>query len=284
MKKLYELLKVNKTNGDVGIEIECEGDGLKAIEDYGWTSVADGSLRGTFPKQSCEWVLEKPVLMQDVKSYLQHLLDYQSKAKFKFSFRTSVHVHINVQQLTINQIVNMMYTYLLCETALMNKCGESRIGNRFCLRLEDAEGLSFQLASLIRNSENRFVFDNPGDSVRYAAMNISAIWKYGSLEFRGMEGNLDVDRITNWAQTLINIRTFACQFKNIQDVHDFFVKSSPKEFFNAAIGDRAIDYVYDGLEYDMRRNFSYTIDLPYAYKEPVEEVTEMATSYEIVTD
>ena len=283
MKKLYELLHVKKEVGDVGVEIECEGEGLKAIEDFGWTSVSDGSLRGEFPKRSCEWVLEKPVLIQDVKSYLQELLKFQSKAKFKFSFRTSVHIHINVQELTVDQIINMMYTYLLCETALMNKCGKSRIGNRFCLRLDDAESLSFQLQSLIRNS-GHFLFRNPGDAVRYASMNISSIWKYGSLEFRGMEGNLDPDRITNWAQTLVNIRSFACKFNNIQDVHDFFVKSSPKEFFNAAIGDRAVDYIYDELEYDMRRNFSYTIDLPYAYKRPVEEVTKVATSDRILAN
>lgn len=266
MKKLYELLRQDKIDGDVGIEIECEGNNLVPVNTDTWNTVADGSLRGAYPEHSCEWVLTQPVVIKEVQSALTELEKAQAKATLNFSFRTSVHVHVNVQDLTLDEVMNMIYAYLLCETALMRSCGESRQGNRFCLRLEDAEALTACIIKLIRSGETKFAANNPGDLFRYASINLLALWKYGSLEFRGMEGTLDIKRISTWCTTLVNIREFAKKFKNIQEVHDHFVTNTPTDFIKHAVGNTFQTYDYPDLESDMRRNFSYTIDIPYAYK------------------
>ena len=272
MKKLYELLGLKQSAGDVGIEIECEGNNLQPVAAGGWRTEADNSLRGDYPHNSCEWVFSKPLSITDSLAALQWLSDTQKKggAEFKFSFRTSVHVHVNVQRLTTNQIMNMLYTYFICERVMMNYCAPHRRGNRFCLRLEDAEGMLPFITRMAREPEYRWQLLNPHDKIRYSALNLEAMWKYGSLEFRGLEGNMDVKRIHNWASAFVNMREFAKQFNNIQDVHDLFVRSRPEDFFRAAVGGVYKSFVYDGYENDLRRGFSLTIDIPYAY-EPVNE-------------
>lgn len=264
MKKLYELFNLKQVKGDVGIEIECEGDNLVCVEDGGWKTVDDGSLRGNFPESRCEWVLEKPIDINDVLPAMQYLEDRQKNATLEFSFRTSVHLHINVQQLTANQILNMFYTYFLCETVLMNYCAEHRRGNRFCLRMEDAEGIEPFIRKMIITKDVQWKGIPPNDAVRYAAMNIEAMWKYGSLEFRGMEGNLSPERINTWAKAFVNIRSFAKKFDNIQKIHDFFVKNSPNMFFDSVFQDVAETFKYPGFANDLRKGFSLTIDFPYA--------------------
>lgn len=268
MKKLYELFALKACKGDVGVEIECEGRNLTPIMDATWTTEADNSLRGGFPHEACEWVFSKPVPIRDVLPALQQLEDVQKKSKavFDFSFRTSVHVHVNVQQLSVDQISNLIYTYFLCETVMMNHVNQSRRGNRFCLRMEDAEGMVDYITKMIRAPEGDWKMLNPHDAIRYSAMNIEALWKYGSIEFRGMEGNMDVNRIYNWCKAFVNMREFAKQFPNVQFIHDFFVKNSPERFFKAALGDVAEIYTYEGYVHDLRKGFSLAIDIPYSYR------------------
>lgn len=266
MKKLYELFNLKQTAGDVGIEIECEGNNLNPVNVNGWKTVDDNSLRGDFPHSRCEWVLKKPIDVEDVLPAMQWLEDSQRAAHPAFSFRTSVHVHVNVQQLNTNQIVNMAYTYFICETVMMNYCAPHRRGNRFCLRMEDAEGIQKFFTKLISYQEARWYLLNPNDSVRYAALNFEAMWKYGSIEFRGLEGTLSPEKINNWASALVMIREFAKRFDNLQQIHDFFVKNSPNMFLDNVLGGYSEAFKYDGFAQDLRKGFSLTIDFPYAFK------------------
>lgn len=277
MTKLYELLALKKCAGDVGIEIECEGQNLKYVESGGWCTEDDNSLRGVYPEQRCEWVLVKPIPIRDVFPSIQYLADLQAESEINFSFRTSTHIHVNVQQLEFDEVINMVYTYLLCETVLMNYCGDSRIGNRFCLRMEDAEGFSNYFQKIIKNGAHSLRMLNPNDQIRYAAINLEAMWKYGSLEFRGMEGTLDSTRIHNWASALVNIRTFAKKHKDIRQIHDLFVRNKPEAFFDMVFGEVADVFKYVGFENDMRKGFSLTIDMPYAYR--VEEPKKEAAPF-----
>lgn len=274
MKKLHELFGINPTKGDVGIEIECEGANLQPVMGNGWRTEDDNSLRGEYPHSRCEWVFTKPLSLTDALASLEYLEDVQKKgkAKFNFSFRTSVHVHVNVQKLTVDEILNMCYTYFLCERVLMNYCAPHRRGNRFCLRMEDAEGLMATIIKLTKAEEYQWPGLNPHDRIRYSALNLEALWKYGSLEFRGLEGNMDVQRIHKWATAFVNIREFAKKFANVQEIHDLYVKNRPDTFFKMAVGDVYRVFEYEGYVNDLRRGFSLTIDIPYAYRSKEEEV------------
>lgn len=271
MKKLYEILGQKPNKGDVGIEIEVEGRNLTDAVDARWVATVDGSLRG----ENREYVLKKPLPVGAVKEALevleQNLKDAGSK--LDFSFRTSVHVHINCQDLTFNQYLNMLYAYFLLEEPFMTYCGKERKGNRFCLRLQDAEGMLETYNMLFRVGE-RGIREIPHDHVRYSAMNIEATPKYGSLEFRGMRGNLDVDNINTWVDALVRLREFAKSVDNPTEVYNLYAQREPQGFMEKVLGDLAGRFYYPRLVKDVQRSFSLSLDLPFSYAESAKRIKE----------
>jgi hypothetical protein len=256
MQKLHELLKKKLLKGDVGIEIECEGEGFKEIDSALWKSEDDGSLRGRYPNSRIEYVAKGPIPLDTVKHAITELNEHVKGCKPSFSYRTSVHVHVNVMDLTEVQLATMVYTYFLLESALFKFCGKTREANRFCLRLQDSDELGVFILKYVKSGYNYLTMLRE-DNIRYSAINLAAVTKYGSVEFRGMRGTLDVDTINIWATTLVSIRNFACNVESCLDVHDLFVEMGPQKF---------IEYVLKDLAEDMYRNFSLSIDIPYLVK------------------
>lgn len=267
MKQVYQLLGLNKpVEGDCGIEIECEGMGLKGVEDGIWRSEADGSLRGNFHAGTAmEWVFHKPLPFGAARGALEQLAKAQAKAKLDFSFRTSVHVHVNVQKMTHAQVCALVYAYLLLEEVMMDQCGEERKCNRFCLRAVDAEG-TFDMIGDMFKGEHQLI-RIPPDGFRYSALNLEAMRKYGSIEFRGMRGMLDVDHLTNWVEMLQGLREYGAKMGSPFEVRKDFLSGSPEMFARKVFGDRITDRIWsDHYAGDVCRNFSLSIDLPFAFK------------------
>lgn len=269
MKKLYELLQINKHDGLFGVEVECEGENL-APPPVGWKQEADGSLRGHYPDRSCEYVFNGPASLAASLRRIHSLGKALENSKLDFSFRTSVHVHVNVQELTWEQYLAMIYTSVIMENVLTKFCGDSRTNNRFCLRNEDAEQFLDVLDGLFKGGVRYLKRINQND-VRYSFINIAATTKYGSIEYRGMRGTVDREVLTPWIKALNNIRQFAIENNTPRKVHDLFVRSHPEEFAKNVLKDVFEYFNYPGLLEDMRRAFSLSLQLPYSFKEEVKQ-------------
>lgn len=267
MKKVYEILGKPLNKGDIGIEIECEGEHLQPVAGY-WRGEDDGSLRGRYPDTRAEYVLAQPIGIGKASEALKQLVDYQKQAKLDFSFRTSVHVHINVQPLTYEQLVNFVYLYMLLEEPLMNYCGKERKGNRFCLRLQDAEGILDAISTLITKGIVGLAQVNE-NNIRYSALNLAALKKYGSVEFRGMRGTLDQGVLNNWCQALFSLRKTAEGFKDPVEIYDLFQKKSGEGFLKLALKDWAVPFIYPKMDQDMMRSYSLSLDIPFMYKKAI---------------
>ena len=272
MKKLFEILGQQPLlDRDVGIEIECEGENLAIVNNAIWNTVDDGSLRGYFPDSRAEFVLKKPIPAKGVNAALSQLIKAQANAKLNFSFRTSVHVHVNVQGLTQVQLINMIYTYLLLEEAMMNYCGRDRKGNRFCLRLADAEGILDSITYLIEKGVEQFVYNFHEDNIRYSAINLGSLRKYGSLEFRGMRGNLDNKILTTWCTALLNIRAYAMLVENPHKIYDDFIKGTPIDFLHLVLQEVSEEFISNKIEKELQKSFSLSLDIPFKFKIRKEE-------------
>lgn len=272
----------NYAGKDVGIEIEVEGASLPTfIRDKFWVSTEDGSLRG----EALEYVLKAPIPIDEVGSAVDHLNDkFVAKgAVLDFSFRTSVHIHVNVGELEYDQLLAFMYGYLLLEEPLMNFCGKPRKGNRFCLRLQDAEGLNNILRDMF-SSHQEGLMRIPQDQYRYAAMNIDALRKFGSLEFRGMRGTNEKAIIETWAKALVHLRNFCAGLENPYQVYEAFAHFGPVAFLNRALGDVSHHFHYPRLANDVRQSFSISLDLPYAYKDRAKQKEEEVEAMEFDFD
>lgn len=266
MKLIREIIGREAVNGDIGIEIECEGAGIKVIQDHQWITVNDGSLRGHYPNEKAEFVLIEPLPYDKVEDALDSLAKQQENARMNFSFRTSVHIHCNVLELTEAQLMNFIYTYYLLEDALMSFCGEHRIGNRFCLRISDSDGCYDVLAALFSNGVEK-LYDYNEDELRYAALNLAAVRKYGSLEFRGMRGTIDTDVLMPWISAIYNMRKYAMSKANVLEIYDDIVDLGASKFFTKVLGRIVASHIRnEDTCNSIMHNLSLTIDLPHFYR------------------
>lgn len=235
--------------GDIGIEIEAEGENLpRAVRN--WVAVPDGSLRG---EDQIEFVLDQPVKRENLNAVLDDLhkaLD-DNDSTVDDSPRTSVHVHINVNHLTLPQWFNYVYLYIALEESLLGFCGEARRGNLFCLSANDAEYLFHELQQVAQFR----AFDYLNDNVRYAGVNIYATKRYGSLEFRSMRGTVDKDIITGWVDILLSLREAAMSYDNPREMIEAINHEGEEDFVKRILGDegRFITMV-EGWREDFWRN------------------------------
>ena len=228
------------TDGDLGIEIEVEGDNLPRCNKY-WRHERDGSLRG----ESMEYVLEKPLSLPDVGKAIKHLDQRykENNTNVHESVRAGVHVHVNVQKLDVVGLYNFITSYIILEEMLIKYCGEYREGNLFCLRVKDADYLLYMLEKVAGNKNYKNLHT---DILRYASMNVKALGQYGSLEFRAMRGTRNLSLIHDWAAMLLGLREVSQQFETPSDIVDYFNAVGSEEFCDRFLG----QYMHYFEQYD----------------------------------
>lgn len=228
-------LKTVPPENEIGIEIEMEGRGIPTAP-IGWNGVPDGSLRG----ESLEYVLTQPVPRNTVGPMLDILAKQfaRSKTQLNPSDRCGIHVHINCQQLTTPQVINFALSYLFVEDPLVAWCGPTREGNLFCLRGKDAEGLYGGLIKCKRDMSLRHL---QRDTFRYASINLSAIHKYGSVEFRPLKTTTDfLERTQKWVNILTSIKDKSLSFDSSVSLIEEMAKD-PIKFAESALGENSAE-------------------------------------------
>lgn len=195
-----------KYTDHVGIELEVEGKNLPKNID-GWDTEKDGSLRG----ESYEYVLPVPCKFTEVKAKLSAVADAMADSTIYETGYAGTHVHINVSDLTTTQLFNMLLLYLSMEDLIAKSFGKNREGNLFCLRLSDAGYLASVLYDVATTGNLKLLAT---DDIRYASVNCNALWKYGSIEFRGWRSDGDFDAVAGWVDFLIKLKQEARKIAN----------------------------------------------------------------------
>lgn len=247
----------NKVSGEVGIEIELEGKHLptrvgcdEKPSNRFWRVERDGSLRG----EAYEYVLAKPVARNKVPTAIEQLWQafIDNKTVFEDSGRAGVHVHINVQKSLISHLINFIVLYVTFERVLVRFCGEKREGNLFCLRACDAEYMLLHLRKALSQGDLRSLAT---DDIRYASINLSSIFKYGSLEFRAMRSPVDPGVLEQWVGILLSLKDASGGFESAEEILNRVSQEGPEEFARNVFGEyfsllRSDDWtseVYHGL-------------------------------------
>lgn len=186
-----------RTVGDIGIELELEGDFSISSDSLYWSWKEEGSLRN-----GLEFVLRKPVKLEDMSEALSELQGILDKCHPIHSIRCSTHIHINVLRLTHKEVYNAILYYFLLEDLLVSTQGPLREGNLFCLRMSDAEGVTDSIHQSIAQDMGFTNFSM--DTHKYGAINLAAVRTFGSLEFRFFRP-LPTPVIDKWARIMYNI-------------------------------------------------------------------------------
>jgi len=212
MKPMKQVLRLDpSTYRDAlyGVEIEVEGNNLPTrLSSSVWRIERDGSLKSA---EAYEYVTPHPLSLAGVRSSLDYLgaAYATSRTSVDESIRAGVHVHMNVQDWNIKQLFTFTTMYYVLEDILTRWCGPAREGNLFCLRSKDAEFVLFRVLEALNNKNLRLLKD---DTIRYSSLNYCSLFKYGSIEFRGMRGTGDLDAIYNWVQIINDLRESSLKF------------------------------------------------------------------------
>lgn len=262
---------------EIGLEIECEGWKLPGSFFSWWQALNDGSLKPPSSPSNgmtMEYRLQIPIEARHVPEALKYLWNsmLQSKSKLVDSNRTSVHVHLNCAKYTFREVFQIICLFIIFEELLVKWCGPEREGNLFCLRACDAEFVTQQIFRGIKGSDyNRFT----GDEYRYASLNVAALRKFNSLEFRSMRGCIDnnslidVETIQTWVDIIMKIKERALSYPNPIFLIEDFCKLGPIPYLDAALGSHAkiLKEVSDGrldLERKLYAGVRLAQDIAYA--------------------
>jgi hypothetical protein len=262
MKPLKDYYKFAVRGGDVGTEVETEFLQLDTEPVIpGWKVHNEGSIRGV----AREFVTDGPVPFHKKRAAYDALAGVLGKLQVNVaSHRTSVHNHINVSRISPMQTWTAASLYWMVENLLFSYCGEERVGNLFCLRLSDAEGLMEDVFADL-NAEYPFKTLLENDDLRYAGLNVNAIRKFGSLEFRGMRGVYDADTLDIWSTACYNIVHGAGRFSSPENLMDEFYKSDKKEFLAQIFGAQFTDVICKHKEWKDVLDDGVMSVLPLAY-------------------
>lgn len=191
-----------------GLELELEGQGvgLEGVPVKGWSRHHDQSLRG----ESIEFVFNGPCEYDESVKRVDALFKkFEAKGvRINNSHRTSTHVHLNFSDKTVKDVVTFFCLYTMLERLLEPMCGEDRIGNLFCLSSRHSENI----IDVVHHGIAKSTFDAfRRDAFKYAACNLSTLFKFGTVEIRSMRGADDAKMVTRWLQVLKAMYEYACK-------------------------------------------------------------------------
>ncbi len=210
---------VNSRTGDIGVELEIEGDNLPTEEIESWVVKGEGSLRGRNGRQvqagdndtPYEYVLGRPSMFKNLERKLRRLEEVlTSPGKVvRLTDRGSTHIHINMTEYSIREIIGFLIIFTCIEPVLLRYCGPTRNGNLFCLPsyetgdwAETVERIGHAVTGRIRDYW-------PVRRGKYACLNTDTLAQFGSLEVRCFPNSISTQSIMKWAQWLMNIRSLA---------------------------------------------------------------------------
>lgn len=191
---------VAKATGDVGIEVELEGSDFPFGVNYKWWKLKEeGSLRGggEIVLKGPLGVSQLPAAFEEYQRILAHC------GSIRKTIRCSTHIHINIIHNTQFELMNALVLYFLFEELFVRSQGPNRIGNLFCLRMSDAEGVLEALRRIAKGNEG-FQFCNQNQN-KYAAVNLATPYTFGSIEFRFMQPMTDTDELMRWTMMLLGL-------------------------------------------------------------------------------
>lgn len=234
-------------SGEIGIEIEVEGERLPAsncpaIGRTQWIYKHDGSLRavGGGAPGGAEYVLAEPVDQPDVPVALGNLFRHfrDNGARIVNSTRCSTHVHLNMQQMKLNQVASFVILWATFEDALSLWCGDHRAGNHFALRLSDCDDAVDRWLRAFKTGCFEWSYDR-----RYLALNPASLATFGSLEVRMMGGADNERDVVKWVDWLQRIKRAATspRFENPESIAGAFSGCMGLDFARQILGEEATE-------------------------------------------
>lgn len=229
-----------------GVELEIEN----CNEDWttaGFKVVTDGSLRNN----GFEFV-SSPMTYSNMAYALETFFNRNKPVEIKddhhdttdasnYSDRTSIHVHTNVTDLTFKQLMGLCLIYEVFEKLLFTYIGNDRDKNIFCVPWSETTLTYSALPELI-GVNGVGVIKN---WQKYTALNLIPVGTQGSIEWRHMHGNADLQFILTWLRLIGHIYKYI-QNTDIEEIKSNFLGMNTTSAYDHLL-DRVFSYDADKL-------------------------------------
>lgn len=219
------------TSDKIGVEIETENAGyltetFLSSEDprrQYWSDKDDGSLRGG----GVEFVFNHPTggsCAVDAIEFFHELCEgLPHHQRPSMSVRTSVHVHLDMRDTTSHQALRLLALYSIFEKVIFKSFARERINGHFAIPFNDCVNLTPSYHMLYQGWNEFLQWQDSPDVGRYSAVNLCALSRFGSLEFRHHGGTWDKERLLLWINLILSLKR-ASQ-REIDFASEFFFAS-----------------------------------------------------------
>lgn len=182
-----------------GVELEIENTRQNEWKYQNFIGKEDGSLRNN----GFEYVTS-PMTYNNTVYGLQGFFTKYKITSSNYSERCSVHVHTNCLDLTWNQLSTILLLYQVYERVLYRFIGHERDNNIFSVPWHQTV-LTYQLAAKLKKTPTTIA----GEWQKYTGLNLLRLQDLGTLEWRHMQGNCDVDYIATWLRIISRMFVWA---------------------------------------------------------------------------
>ena len=190
----------------LGFEVELEGGDGNWPQIEGWQTTDDGSLRGN----RIEYIFAGP---QGGLTAEASLLAFEEAMKVyqpQPTFRCSTHVHMDVRLLNWNQYEKTVLAYMVFEDSFFDQQDRYRRNSNFCIPFMNNDWFSSQFGRrVIAMNSEMHKFDGVARWTKYSALNLNVTAQHGSIEFRGSEALVTVEKLQSLALRMLSIRKMA---------------------------------------------------------------------------
>lgn len=210
-----------------GVELEfSDAETILPVDGpFLWMVDTDHSIRGQCPRE----LTFSGALSPDLAERAVLSLTDMGLGKFEVNDTCGFHVHVDVRDLTVAELRNVLFLYLVVERALYRYCGAAREASNFCVPLNRT--LSDVLGAFLTNE----VPDIP-NNMRYCGLNLAAVRKFGSIEFRMHPATKVITDIINWVNMCCAIKVHGRLYHTAKEVYRKCLLD-PKGFLRAVFGD-----------------------------------------------
>ncbi len=210
-------------NEMMGIELEAESvyvGTLAPLTLAGWTMDRDGSLRN----DGREFVLSQPLAGSSLTRAIHTLFEMQSPARgqmlrYQVNPRAGTHVHINWIENTVGSAAALIALMYMIEPLVYSWADEDRAWCSYCNPLSDIP--ASVLNKLLRmdadeDDEDEWLLREIDDEAvgRYHGLNIVALAKYGTFEFRYFPSTASRADMIKWVKFVQLAKRCAVAFEN----------------------------------------------------------------------
>lgn len=204
---------------DAGIKASSSYYG-SPVESSTWKVQPDGSING--------WEIVSPPLadteeLQTVVHVLRKVL------KVRSSIKTGMHIHHDINDFNIEQIKNLYKLYTKYEmNAIHSIQSPARHNNQYCRPVKGVEQRIYDCETIKDFKDARLS--------RYHTLNHKSYIKYGTIEFRGAQGTVEIDRILAWLELTHKMVEMAAN------------KSEIKSLFSNRTNEEALEIMFEELQ------------------------------------